>query len=345
MSEAFDFQSKACASLGSPFMARLMGLFATRDWPQGAITDRIFNWAGDISPRAQSVPLRLAGALHALHLQGHAILGPVYPPHETSDDVLWRAVSDTLLSDTTAMNTWLDSAPQTNEVRRAATLIAIGHWLADRYQLPLRLSELGASGGLNLHWDRYGLEVAGQRFGPSDPALTLRPDWTGPPPPATDPVVAARAGVDLNPLDPRNPDHALRLQAYLWPDQPERMQITRAAVDAAKTPVEQADAIDWLAPRLTHQPGQIHLIYSTVAWQYFPADKQAQGIRLIEEAGKTATDQSPLAWFGMENDGGTPGAALTLRLWPGNMTLSFGRADFHGRWVRWSANQPDHIAR
>ncbi|TDK41408.1 hypothetical protein [Antarcticimicrobium luteum] len=31
------------------------------------------------------------------------------------------------------------------------------------------------------------------------------------------------------------------------------------------------------------------------------------------------------------------GSALTLRLWPGDLTIELGRADFHGRWVRWNA--------
>ncbi len=30
------------------------------------------------------------------------------------------------------------------------------------------------------------------------------------------------------------------------------------------------------------------------------------------------------------------GAALSLRLWPGNETHNIGRADFHGRWIRWA---------
>lgn len=56
---------------------------------------------------------------------------------------------------------------------------------------------------------------------------------------------------------------------------------------------------------------------------------------MIETAGTTATADTPLAWFGMENDGGTHGAALTLRLWPGDLRFELGRADFHGRWVEW----------
>ena len=38
----------------------------------------------------------------------------------------------------------------------------------------------------------------------------------------------------------------------------------------------------------------------------------------------------------MEADGGDPGAAITLTLWPGGETQPLGRADFHGAWVRWS---------
>ena len=77
--EAFLFQSDACANLGSPFMGRLMALCGTMAWPSGSVTERIFAWPGDISPRGQSVPLRVAGALHALHLQGHTGLATVYP--------------------------------------------------------------------------------------------------------------------------------------------------------------------------------------------------------------------------------------------------------------------------
>ncbi len=331
------FQAQACISLGSPFMGQLFRLLAERPWPAGPIRDRIFNWQGDVTPRGQSVTLRLAGALHALRLRGNDTLAAAYPPHETPDDVLWDAISTALVSEADHIDNWLNSAPQTNEVRRAATLIAIGHWLTDRFGLPMRTSELGASGGLNLHWDAFALDIAGQLFGSDTPALTLSPDWTGPVLPATTPQVVARAGVDLNPLDPRNLADALRLQAYLWPDQPHRMDLTRAAITAAKTPVTQGDAVDWLKTRLAPHQGQLHLIYSTVAWQYFPADKQAEGTAMIEAAGAAATDNAPLAWFGMENDGGERGAALTLRLWPGDLQLNFGRADFHGRWVDWKA--------
>jgi hypothetical protein len=338
---AFSAQAAACANLESPFMAQLMRLCATQDWPAGAVTSRIYGWTGDLGPSGQSVPLRLAGALHALHLQGDPTLGQVYPPRSTDDAMLWAAVAKVLVSEETAILRWLDSPPQTNEVRRAAVLIALGHWLADRYALPLRCSELGASAGLNLHWDDYALVFGDQEFGPATPALTLAPDWTGPLPPDTRPQVTARAGVDLNPRDPRDPDDALRLRAYLWPDQPDRKALTQAAIANAGTRITKGDAIDWLAGQLDHQPGQTHLIYTTIAWQYFPAAAQARGAAMIQAAGQMARADAPLAWFGMEPDGAGPGAALRLRLWPGDLTFAMGRADFHGRWVQWHPVQTE----
>ena len=330
---AFAHQSIACRDLDSPFMAQLCGLFARRDWPDTPVRDRIFEWAGDLSPAGDSVPLRLAGALHALHLKARAFEG-VYPPQKVSDDTLWNAVGDAMEAHDAFINQWIDSPPQTNEVRRSAVLIALGHALADRFPMPFSVRELGASGGLNLAWDRYGLQIGDQLFG-NDDILTLTPEWDGPLPPKTAPKVTSQAGVDLNPLDPKDPDDALRLQAYLWPDQPERLARTQAAISAASVPVTKGDAIDWLAANISQPPETLQLIYHTVAWQYFPKAVQDRGTALIEAAGAKATNSAPLAWFGMESDGATNGAALTLRLWPGDLRFDLGRADFHGRWINW----------
>jgi len=335
VSEAFRAQAEACGSLGSPFMQQLCTLLADREWPDGAIKDRVYSWEGDITPRSASVPLRLCGGLHALHLNGHRALTPVYPPATADDDALWSAISTVLLTEEHHLDRWLDSPPQTNEVRRSVTLVPVGHVLAERYRLPIRVSELGASAGLNLNWDRFGLQIDGGTLGAPDPVLTLTPNWVGPVPPTTQPHVVSKAGVDINPLDPTNPIDVERLYAYLWADQAHRVALTKAAIDAGPPPVDKADAIDWLDDRLDHIPGQLHLIYSTVAWQYFPEESRSRGTSIIEGAGAKATNDSPLAWFRMEAGGDGPGAHLTLRLWPGDLAIDLGRADFHGRWVEW----------
>jgi len=336
--DAFLYQARACEGLGSPFMGRLMRLLAAH-WPEGSEIDRKFaGFTGDIGPGGASLPLRIAGGLHALVLQGQdEALTTVYPPNDATDDALKAAVLEALHTHAEFLDHWCDSPPQTNELRRSATLIPAGHLLADRFGLPLMLSELGASGGLNLNWDRFALTVKGQTFGPPDLVLTLSPDWDGPLPPAVRPTVVSRRGVDLNPLDAKTPEGAQRLMAYLWPDQPERLLRTRAAIAAHDAVVDRGDAIDWLGPRLNAQAaGTTHMIYTTVAWQYFPKSAQDRGRAMIEAAGAAATEDKPLAWFSMESDGPSDGAALTMQIWPSGEVLTLGRASFHGVWVHWN---------
>jgi hypothetical protein len=334
LAAAFTFQGEACIAMKSPFMGQLCALLGRRDWPDTQLRARYFAWKGDIGPNAQSLPLRLAGGLHALVINGDP-LAAAYPPHTVDDDTLWAAVVDAMDREDAFLNDWVESPPQTNEVRRAAVLIAVGQVLADRFGLPMRLSELGASGGLNLMWDQFAADLGGKRFGKASAAVILTPDWDGKAPPDSDPVVIARRGVDLNPLNPRDPADQLRLLAYLWPDQPDRMARTVAAIDVFDAQVDQADAIDWLAGQLDNVAGQLHLTYHTIAWQYFPTDVQARGAAMIAAAGGKATDNSPLAWFGMEPDGQSAGAVMTLRIWPGDITIDLGSVDFHGRWVQW----------
>lgn len=334
--DAFLHQAQSCESLDSPFMGQLCRLLAHRLERGTALTNRLFDWSGDIGPGGDSVPLRLCGALHALRLAGDAALTAVYPPNHASDDELWAVIKQTFKTQPEAIDRFIDSPPQTNEVRRAIALIAAAHVIAHDTPNPMRVSELGASAGLNLNWDSYALRIGDTTFGPMDAALTLTPEWSGALPPASaTPHVVERRGVDLNPLDPRS--DSLRLRAYLWADQPHRLALTDAALSLPAAPVDKGDAIEWLANRLPHISGQTHMIYSTVAWQYFPAAKQAEGIAMIEAAGAAATPDSPLAFVQMENDGADRGAALTLRLWPANLHMSLGRVDFHGRWVKWAA--------
>ena len=341
LSEAFADQSISCSRLGSPFMGQLFRILAEH-WPSGGKLDALFTtFKGDIGPAGASLPLRLAGGLHALVLSGRAPeLAAVYPPKQVNDDEMRTTVLTALRTHEGYLLNWVESAPQTNEVRRSATLMAAAAVVKTHFDHAVWLSELGASGGLNMMWDHFALDLAGGSMGPADPVLTLAPDWKGPMPPMKLPRIVARAGVDLNPLDPQNPADLLRMTAFLWPDQPKRLALTRAAAAIMDAPIVRGDAIDWLEQRLKLAPeGHLHLIQHTVAWQYFPQEAQLRGSRLIEETGAAATTDRPLAWVALETDGdtkGAVGAALTLRLWPGDITLNLGRADFHGRWIRWA---------
>ena len=213
--EAFEFQSKACADLGSPFMERLMRICGERLTDASPVGAKLLSWEGDVGPMAQSLPLRLAGGFHALRLQGDTGLRGVYPPREVSDEALWRAVQATLESYTMFLEQFVDSPPQTNEVRRSAALLPAAALVQKLTGLPLSLLEMGASAGLNLHFDRYALETPFGAIGADDPALTLRPEWRGDVPPVGQIDVSDRRGCDLAPVDTSEESERVRLLAYL----------------------------------------------------------------------------------------------------------------------------------
>jgi hypothetical protein len=266
-----------------------------------------------------------------------AVLAAAYPPNAVDDSILRNAILQAIKRHDAFLCAWVVNAPQTNEVRRSAVLIAASHWLDARYDLPLQVSELGASAGLNLQYDKFAMQIDDELWGPSDATVRLAPEWRGQRPPQSKPHIVERRGVDLNPLRIGQPEDELRLISYIWPDQSDRIVRTRAAMALQVAPVDKGDAIEWLAKRLsTPRPGCLHLVYHTIAWQYFPKERQATGRAMIEAAGAAATDTTPIAWFAMEADDNPNGAALTLRLWPGDIQLSLGRAGFHGQWVDWT---------
>lgn len=169
--ESFTGQAHYCGILGSPFMQQLLLVLSERLDRQSSIGARVLDWPGDPRGAADALPLRLAAGLHALVLQGtDSSLTAAYPPNPVPDDLLWQAVRAALERHEAHLHGWLDRAPQTNEVRRSAALIAAGHLLADIYPMPLVLSELGSSAGLNLLWDHYALDLGNVRLGPNSPS-------------------------------------------------------------------------------------------------------------------------------------------------------------------------------
>lgn len=336
--DALRDQARSCTALGSPFMGRLLTLLADH-MPLGSpLRDKIEGWPAPLGSSHASLPLRLAGGLHNLVLTGaDPALAAVYPPNQTDDDRLIREVLAALDRNARFLIQWIDRPPQTNEVRRSVGLIPAAHVLAARFPLPFIISELGASGGLNQMFDRYALQAGDSRLGAEDPVLTFTPDWTGPLPAPAPFRIANRRGVDLTPLNLLDPQEVTRLLSYLWPDQPERRDMTLRAVETLDSEIDQGDAIDWLQTRLGSQRrGHVHVIVHTVAWQYFPPDTQDQGEALIAEAGAKATKEAPLARISMEADNDGRGAGLTLQAWPGGDRTQLARMDFHGRWIDWT---------
>ncbi len=346
--DAFRVQASACDKIGSPFTARICLLLAERLNAESGIGRLVFGWEGDPGPGADSVPLRLCGALNHLVVVGNDTeLASLYPPQGDggSDEALWHAISGVLKRHEAAVAAFLKSAPQTNEVRRSGILLAGWSWLAAHFGMPLVISEVGASAGLNLFAERYLLRTESFERGRADSPVVLPVEWRGDIPPQAGISVADRAGCDLAPIDAADDGERARLLSYVWPDQRDRVERTSAAVGIATangkaSPVTRADAADWLEKRLAQTfENAVHVVQHTIAWQYFPDAVKARGEAALAGAGTRATESRPLARLSLEADGNEPGAAISLTLWDGTgssgRTFALGRADYHGRWVDW----------
>ena len=125
----------------------------------------------------------------------------------------------------------LERRTQTNEPGRCAVLLPI---LAALPQ-PLALLEVGASAGLCLYPDRFSYEFGDEpRVIPSQGpgAAVLRCTTSGTVPlPSRLPEIVWRAGIDLNPLDVDNVDQMRWLDTLVWPEQEDRRDRLRAAVE------------------------------------------------------------------------------------------------------------------
>jgi hypothetical protein len=336
---AFAAQAGWCEALGSPFTARLCTLLGERIDRSTAIGRRVLDWAGDPAPEADNVPARLCGALHFLVRRGDApALARLYPPAPLPNEEILRAeVMPLLAAHEEAIGSFLDNAPQTNEIGRSSALMAGLMVIAADFGMPMRLFELGSSAGLNLLLDRYAHDLGGRAAGDPSSPVRLAPLWTGAPPPEAEVRIFDRRGVDLSPRDPRTDGE--RLLAFLWADQTGRLERLKAALAiavAGPPTVERGDAADWLERVLPAAPagGAIRVVLHSLAFQYFPAATQRRIEALMKRLGAQATAEAPLAWLRYEYLAAEEHASLRLRTWPGEERL-LGRVHAHGRTMEW----------
>lgn len=338
----------ACAELGSPFTAALCDCVAQSGVPSGVVFDRLANWPDLEKYRDDAVPLRFAGALNRLVIDQLAPeLAAQYPPHKMDEATFVLVVHHVVEAHGAFINDYMNSPPQTNEVARSAILLPAILQLANRHHLPFSLYELGASAGLNQNLSRFAYDYGSWRWGDENAGVKLSCEWRGAQPEQTSgeiDIISTR-GCDIMPSPIATLADQNRLLSYVWPDQDMRIARLKAAIDTAKAHppiVEKSGADDWLG-RVLRPPtkGQHTLIMHTIMWQYMPADVQQTCAKHINACGAKATPDAPVSWLRFEADGKRPGGALQLTHWDGGndhgKTILLARADYHGRWVDWSA--------
>lgn len=339
VAEAFANQVRYCAANNAPITAAVVGAIAASLDRPTAFAERIREWPGH--PLADGLPLRAAGGLHALHRSGaEPALVPLYAGGGgvDADAVVAMAIAR---HDATLLP-WLAGPPQTNEAGRSSSYIAAMLWLAAQ-GLPARFEclEIGSSAGINLMIDRYSYDLAGISVGPDDAAMTLQPEWVGPPPPAGDVTFAGLHGCDLAPIDLTDPAQLLRLKAFVWPEHIvrfERLEAAARAAAARKPDLVRADAADFVAGRLAlpQEAGTTRVLMHSIVWQYVGAESQARITRDMEAAAARATPDRPLAWISLEANRTNFQHELNVRHWPGDGTPRLlARAHAHGAHVEW----------
>ncbi len=343
LAEAFRTQARGCAIAGSSIYTELFDRAAADLARGGLFADLVATYRG--VPVLDALPLRLLGAVHAMVLGGRAPeLAAFYPSAGGvfEADAAWRALCDLCAAHRAELR---DAAAtlrvQTNEVRRSAVLAPGFLRIAARTGLPLRIREIGSSAGLNLIFDHYRYALGPHRFGDASSPLLIEASWEGAAPDLAAPLrVEDRRGCDVAPFDVRDPEHRLRLESFIWPEQLERLARLRAALAVALREPPAIDATaagDWLEAQTAERAeGVATVVFHSVMWWYIPEDERARIASIMEAAGARATRAAPFAWLRMEGSR-LEETELRLRLWPDGSDVHLANAHWHGASVRWLA--------
>jgi hypothetical protein len=201
-------------------------------------------------------------------------------------------------------------------------------------EMPLRLLEVGASAGLNLCWDRYRYTSGAFDWGPADSSLTIDFELDGhlQAPDEAGIEIRDRRGCDLAPIDPSTAEGRVSLLAYVWPDQPARIERLQAALDIrAEMPIEitQGGAASWAKQVLAQRsPRQATVLYHSIVAQYLSEKELVAFLGCVREAGERASEDAPMAWLRMEPAGSMADVRITT--WPGGEDRRLARVGYHG---------------
>jgi hypothetical protein len=234
---------------------------------------------------------------------------------------------------------------QTNEVGRCGPLLPAFTLAWERYdRRPLFLIEVGCSAGLNLLFDRYQYEYTGRRgrsCGLRSPAR-IRTELRGRvscPIPEVMPQVQECVGIDIAPVDVKNAAEIRWLEAMIWPDQLQRLELFRAAAALARAApprLIRGDALQVLPQIVRRAPvSALVCVFHSHATYQMSAAWRREFERLLADLGRgRALVHISLEWLGDD-----PGPRLHLTDCSDGKPRRTHLADchHHGFWIEWLA--------
>lgn len=224
---------------------------------------------------------------------------------------------------------------QTNEPGRCAVLLPV---LARLHQ-PLALIEVGASAGLCLIPEHYAYDYNGTRLGPTAAPVfpCLANDAT--PIPQALPRITWRAGLDLDPVSPRDPEQMAWLEALIWPDQPDRLARFRAAADLVRRTsvrVRRGDLSADLGALIDEVPnGPTIVVFhsATLAYVPDPVARAAFATLLWEKSAVWISNEAPFVFPDIAARAARPGPPGAFLLAVNGQPVAW--TDPHGAWIDW----------
>ncbi|HLY03608.1 MAG TPA: DUF2332 domain-containing protein [Candidatus Cybelea sp.] len=337
IAKRLERQASACETMGSPFTATLLREAAADARREPQLTVVLAPLSNCARPG-----LHLAGALHCLALLGEPALARHYPSTGGDGNArgAWTTARTMLISTPSTFAPLLARIPQTNEPARSMPLLAAFSWLSKRFEMPLRLREIGASAGLNLRFDRYRYDGETWQWGDAGSPLALRNRIVAGRPGNVDAriIVDDRIGCDLNPLDATKEEDRLRLTSFVWPDQAERLERLRNALSIARDFPVRIDAeafATWLPREGLPRRGALTVVFHTIVEEHLSLSAKSELAATISRLGDGASPEAPFACVRMELDDGR--YRTCLQVWP-NPTdpMAICESDGHAQGITWA---------
>ncbi len=333
--------SEEAAAWHSPMYSAFCARMA-EDVEAGGPTWKLLEPYAD-EPADEYHPFRaLAGVHHMVLSRELPELARHYPSEGGDGDAeaAWPAVREAFAGMSPELIDALRHPLQTNETARCGALICGFLAVAAETGLPLRVRELGASAGLNMHFDRYRYEQDTKAFGPPDSPVRFRGHWLGGVPPFDAPLrVASRRGCDIDPIDPTTEEGRKSLLSFIFPDQLPRYELLREAIEVARgfpTEVDREGIDTWIARELDRLPaGEATVVFHSLVWIYLPDEVRAAVTGAIDDAAARAAPDRPLAWLRYELAPDLMRCELRLRSWPGGSERLLATGDVHLAPVTW----------
>lgn len=277
------------------------------------------------APEEQQLPVMLLAAVHSIVLAEPDLeLAAWYPTTspELLDGDVFPAFARLCRDREAELQTIVSTrSVQTNEVGRCALLApalgAVGEEVGK-----IALIDVGTSAGLNLQLDRYEYRYSpGGHLGESSDVVLECGTRGSIQIPSALPSIASRVGIDRAPVDLSDSDDARWLMACVWPDQRDRFDRLRGAIEIARanpTPLLQGDAVDTVAKVVGDQSDVAHpVVINSWVLNYLPDDRRLAYVELLDQLGQ----ERDLTWIYAESPGLSPGLPFPESLREQHLTV------------------------